>query len=54
MNRLMFGLLKPNKILGCDIAGRVEGVGKNVKLFQPGDGVFGDISRSGGAVLPSM
>jgi NADPH:quinone reductase-like Zn-dependent oxidoreductase len=43
--RLMgFGLLKPkNKILGSDIAGRVEAVGRNVKQFQPGDEVFGDI-----------
>ncbi|MDP3024862.1 MAG: NAD(P)-dependent alcohol dehydrogenase [candidate division Zixibacteria bacterium] len=43
--RLMgFGLLKPkNKILGADIAGRVEAVGRNVKQFQPDDGVFGTI-----------
>jgi len=48
VNRLMFGLLKPKtKILGCDIAGRVEAVGKNVNQFQPGDEVFGDLSGSG-------
>ena len=36
--RLWSGLLKPkNKILGADIAGRVEVVGINVKQFQPGD-----------------
>jgi 2-desacetyl-2-hydroxyethyl bacteriochlorophyllide A dehydrogenase len=47
--RLMgFGLLKPrNPILGSDIAGRVEEVGGNVKQFQPGDEVFGDLSGSG-------
>ena len=40
----MWGLLKPKyKILGSDIAGRIEAVGKNVKQFQPSDEVFGDI-----------
>ncbi len=33
-----------NKILGADIAGRVEAVGSNANQFQPGDEVFGDIS----------
>jgi NADPH:quinone reductase-like Zn-dependent oxidoreductase len=42
------GLLKPkNTILGADIAGRVEAVGRNAKQFQPGDEVFGDISGCG-------
>ena len=37
------GLLKPtHKILGADMAGRVEAVGANVKQFQPGEEVFGD------------
>ncbi len=40
--RFQFGLLKPkNKILGYDIAGRVDAVGKNVTRFQPGDEIFG-------------
>jgi NADPH:quinone reductase-like Zn-dependent oxidoreductase len=36
------GLLKPkHKILGDDIAGRIEAVGVNINQFQPGDEVFG-------------
>src|SRR5215469_3701611 len=42
------GLLKPkHHILGADIAGRVEAVGKDVTQFQPGDEVFGNLSESG-------
>jgi NADPH:quinone reductase-like Zn-dependent oxidoreductase len=43
--RLMgVGLFKPkNTILGADIAGCVEAVGRNVKQFRPGDAVFGDV-----------
>jgi NADPH:quinone reductase-like Zn-dependent oxidoreductase len=49
-NRLNNGLLKPkNKILGSDIAGRVETLGKSAKRFKPGDEVYGDLSgRWGG------
>ena len=46
--RLWSGLLKPrNHILGADIAGRVEAVGRSIKQLQPGDEVFGDISGCG-------
>src|SRR5260370_34520046 len=47
--RLMgYGLLKPkNTILGSDIAGRVEAVGRNVKQFQSGDEVFGNTAKYG-------
>lgn len=48
ITRILAGLFKPRrKILGCDIAGRVEEVGSNVKDFQPGDEVFGDIAAGG-------
>ena len=40
--RLMNGLLKPkNTMLGADIAGSVESVGRNIEQFKPGDDVFG-------------
>jgi len=42
------GLLKPkNKILGADVAGKVETVGRDVKQFHPGDEVFGDLHWCG-------
>ncbi|MCG9892442.1 MAG: NAD(P)-dependent alcohol dehydrogenase [Thermosynechococcaceae cyanobacterium MS004] len=47
--RFIFGgLLKPKiKILGVDVAGQVEAIGKAVTQFQPGDEVFGDLSECG-------
>ncbi len=42
------GLRKPkHKILGSDIAGRIEAVGRNTKQFQPGDEIFGDLFNCG-------
>jgi NADPH:quinone reductase-like Zn-dependent oxidoreductase len=47
--RLWMGLRKPKyRIPGGDFAGRVEAAGRNVKQFQPGDEVFGDIDSSYG------
>src|SRR5258706_3228457 len=45
--RLMgFGLLKPkNTILGAAMAGRGEGVCRNVQQVQPSDGVIGDFDK---------
>ena len=44
--RLYNGLLRPRRqILGADIAGTVERVGRNVRRFAPGDAVFGDLMR---------
>src|SRR5919109_2508521 len=46
--RLVSGLRTPKfKIIGTDVAGQVEAVGRNVTQFRPGDEVFGELSRCG-------
>lgn len=43
------GFLRPkNKILGGDLAGRVEVVGRNATQFKPGDDVFGYLPSATG------
>jgi len=49
INRMLNGLRKPKrKILGSDIAGRIEAIGENVKQLKPGDEVYGDLSGQWG------
>jgi NADPH:quinone reductase-like Zn-dependent oxidoreductase len=50
ISRFWSGLLRPKyPILGCEFAGIVESIGKNVTEFKPGDKVFGyNDSKFGG------
>jgi len=48
VDRMLFGLFAPKvKILGGDVSGRVAAVGSQVRRFQPGDEVYGDLCGSG-------
>lgn len=48
--RLVFGLRKPKKtILGTELSGEIQAVGKDVVLFKKGDHVFGIESANLGA-----
>jgi NADPH:quinone reductase-like Zn-dependent oxidoreductase len=47
LNRVFGGLLRPKITLGCDMAGRVEAVGKDVRKFKPDDEVYGDLCADG-------
>jgi NADPH:quinone reductase-like Zn-dependent oxidoreductase len=47
-SRLTLGLLRPkHRILGVDVAGRVEAVGSGVTRFKPGDEVYANLLDHG-------
>jgi NADPH:quinone reductase-like Zn-dependent oxidoreductase len=51
VNRMMSGVTRPKRpVVGSDVAGRIEAVGKNVQQFKPGDEVYGDLSGKWGGL----
>lgn len=48
--RLILGLKKPRKsVLGMELSGKIESIGKDVKLFKEGDEIFAATLQSFGA-----
>jgi NADPH:quinone reductase-like Zn-dependent oxidoreductase len=49
-------LRKPRRatVLGSDVAGQIETVGKNVTRFRPGDEVFAEVDYGGFAEYVSI
>jgi NADPH:quinone reductase-like Zn-dependent oxidoreductase len=44
---MKLGIIPAKKIFGADIAGIVEAVGADVRMYSPGDEVFGDLVSHG-------